>query len=85
MGEDGKPLIVHNCENATQAVAADILRAALRRLPDVVLHVHDEIVQEVPTGRADRQALVDVMTTPPKWATGLPLACSAKVMTRYGK
>jgi DNA polymerase len=72
-------------ENCTQAVAADILRAALRRLPDVVLHVHDEIVQEVPTGRADRQALVDVMTTPPKWATGLPLACSAKVMTRYGK
>jgi DNA polymerase len=72
-------------ENCTQAVAADILRAALRRLPDVVLHVHDEIVQEVPTGRADRQALVDVMTTPPQWATGLPLACSAKVMTRYGK
>ena len=72
-------------ENCTQAVAADILRHALRRLPDVVLHVHDEIVQEVPADAADAQRLVSIMTTPPVWAEGLPLACSAKVMTRYGK
>ena len=72
-------------ENVTQATAADILRAALRKLPDTVLHIHDEIVQEVPAARADPQALAKVMTTPPAWADGLPLACEAKVMTRYGK
>lgn len=85
MGEDGAALIVHNCENATQATAADILRHSLRRLSDVVLHVHDEIVIEVPRDRADPAHLIETMTTAPAWAEGLPLACAAKVMTRYGK
>jgi len=26
-----------------------------------------------------------VMTTPPAWAEGLPLAVEAKIMARYGK
>jgi DNA polymerase len=76
------------CENITQATAHDLLRHALRELVwSTVLHVHDEIVLEVPEADADRALawMTDVMTTPPDWAKGLPLAVGAKVMTRYGK
>jgi DNA polymerase bacteriophage-type len=69
------------CENITQATANDILRHALRQLDDVVLHVHDEIVIETdqPTD------LERIMSTPPAWAEGLPLAAEVTTMTRYGK
>ena len=69
------------CENITQATANDILRHALRQLDDVVLHVHDEIVIETdqPTD------LERIMSTPPAWAEGLPLAAEVQTMTRYGK
>lgn len=75
------------CENITQAAANDVLRYALRQLEDVVLHVHDEIVLEVPEARADAALarLREVMCTPPAWAAGLPLDAEAAIMTRYGK
>ena len=69
------------CENVTQAVANDLLRYALRQLDGVVLHVHDEIVVEGGSEEEVRR----VMTAPPAWATGLPLACGIKTMPRYGK
>ena len=70
-------------ENITQATANDILRHSLRRLDDVVLHVHDEVVVECAD---DRAAEVErVMCEPPEWAVGLPLAAEVKIMTRYGK
>ena len=71
------------CENVTQAVANDMLRYALRRLPDVIAHVHDEVVVECAD---DRTAEVSqVMCTSPEWAEGLPLGASVKIMERYGK
>jgi hypothetical protein len=86
-GVDGQPLIVHNCENITQAAANDVLRASLRQLDGVVLHVHDEIVLEVPEDAADaaKARLHDVMCAPPAWAQGLPLQAEVNVMIRYGK
>jgi DNA polymerase len=74
-------------ENICQAAAADILRASLRQLDGVVLHVHDEIVLEVPAADADDavQMLHRVMCTSPVWADGLPLEAEINVMTRYGK
>ena len=72
-------------ENLTQAAAHDILRGALRQLDDVVLHVHDEIVIETDRPEEVKTMLEQVMTTPPDWAEGLPLAVEAKVMARYGK
>jgi len=74
-------------ENCTQAVANDLLRVALRRLADVVLHVHDEVVVECPEPDAERVALdvERVMCEAPAWAAGLPLAAEVKIMTRYGK
>jgi DNA polymerase len=79
------------CENITQAVANDLLRHALRRLDeeglDVVLHVHDEVVLEVPEADAEAAAarLVEIMCQPPEWAAGLPLNAEVATMKQYGK
>jgi DNA polymerase len=75
------------CENVTQATAHDLLREALRRLDNVVLTVHDEIVLEVDSDKAEaaKQNLIRVMCTPPVWAEGLPLDVEATIMGRYGK
>ena len=78
-------------ENITQAVANDLLREALRELDrrglQTVLHVHDEIVLECPSGAAEAVAetLVEVMCAAPRWAEGFPLRAEVKVMQRYGK
>jgi DNA polymerase len=68
-------------ENVTQAVSNDLLRHTLRQLDDVVLHVHDEVVVD----GGDEEEVRRVMTTPPDWAVGLPLAVEVKRMSRYGK
>lgn len=73
------------CENVTQAVANDVLRLALRQLPDVVLHVHDEIVVETSEPEKMVELMRQVMTTPPTWAPDLPLDIDIHVMDRYGK
>lgn len=79
------------CENITQAIANDLLRWTLRRLEeeglDVVLHVHDEVVLEVPEQDAERASvqLVSIMRKAPEWAYGLPLDAEVSTMTRYGK
>jgi len=74
-------------ENVTQATANDLLRVALRRIPDIVLHCHDEVVVECPEADGERVAaeVERVMCEPPPWAAGLPLGASVKIMTRYGK
>ena len=74
-------------ENITQATANDLLRVALRRIPDVVLHCHDEVVVECPEADGERVArdVERVMCEPPEWAAGLPLGAEVKVMARYGK
>jgi DNA polymerase len=73
------------CENITQAAANDVLRYALRELPDAVLHVHDEIVLEVEDPETAMLELERVMCTPPAWCPDLPLGVEAQIMTRYGK
>jgi DNA polymerase len=74
-------------ENITQATANDLLRVALRRIPDVVLHCHDEVVVECPEANGERVArdVERVMCEPPEWAAGLPLGAEVKIMKRYGK
>ena len=73
-------------ENITQAVAADILRYALREavldadLP-VIGHTHDEIICE----GEDTGQLQVIMETPPPWAEGLPLKVEMGSGPRYGK
>jgi DNA polymerase len=73
------------CENVVQATAHDLLREALRALPEAVLHVHDEVVCETDDPARTTAEMTRVMTTPPSWAAGLPLGIEIKTMERYGK
>jgi DNA polymerase len=76
-------------ENAVQAVARDILAQAMLRLEaagyHIVLHVHDEIVAEVPDGFGNIEEFQKLITTPPAWATDLPLAAAARSGPRFAK
>ena len=74
-------------ENATQATANDVLRAACREIDGIVLSAHDEAVVECrgEDARAVAEYMTRVMTTSPSWATGLPLEVEVKIMARYGK
>jgi len=73
------------CENITQAVANDILRNSLRRVDDVVLHCHDEIVVETDRPEEVKAELIRIMCEAPTWGAGLPLDVEVKIMNRYGK
>jgi DNA polymerase len=69
-------------ENVTQAVARDILADALVRVPNVVAHVHDEIVVE---GLVPVEDVVSLMCDGPSWAAGLPLDAEGFQTYRYRK
>jgi hypothetical protein len=72
-------------ENATQAVARDILAHGLvlaeERGYEPVMHVHDEIIAENCTAAE----LSEVMSIAPDWAEGLPLAAKGFDCARYRK
>lgn len=81
-------------ENATQAVAASILRRTLRRLETrpyafmpTVMHTHDEIVTSPLENSADMAAreLKLVMETNGEWDIGLPLKAEVKTNWYYTK
>ena len=64
-------------ENATQAIARDILAHALLTLEKngypVVFHVHDEAVIEKPAGQGSLEEACRLMAIAPDWAEDLPL------------
>lgn len=72
-------------ENATQAIARDILAEALVRLEDagypVVGHIHDEILVE----GHHLDEVQRIMIQSPAWATGLPLDGEGFICDRYRK
>ena len=76
-------------ENVTQAIAADLLACALVNcekagLP-TVLHVHDNVANELPEQQAiDRlPEFKQCMLAMPDWTRGLPIAVEADVGARF--
>jgi DNA polymerase len=64
-------------ENYVQATARDLLAFSMPPLEragyPIVLHVHDEIVSEVPAGSGDVAEFERIMSTVPAWAHGWPV------------
>lgn len=65
-------------ENIVQAVARDCLAETIKRVTAagyrIVMHVHDEIIVDVPKGNEEAlKQITDIMAEPISWAPGLPL------------
>lgn len=78
-------------ENITQAVARDCLAAAITRLTErgyqITMHIHDEVVIEIPEEGADETlaAVNAVMAEPLPWAPGLHLTAAGFTSKYYMK
>ena len=65
-------------ENCTQSTARDLLAEAMWRMEkaglDIVGHVHDEVILEVPKGKMKVEDVCSIMNQNPVWANGLVLS-----------
>ena len=76
-------------ENIVQAASRDILAEAMLRLEkegfDIVCHVHDEVVLEVPEGVSSVEEINQIMAVNPEWTDGLPLSAAGFESPFYKK
>ncbi len=79
-------------ENATQGFARDVvIEMALaideQKLGDLVLSVHDQLLNEVPEDEAEERykAIEKIMNAPLAFAPGLPIAAEGHIVERFGK
>ena len=76
-------------ENATQAIARDILAEAMARIEakglDIVAHVHDEVIIEAPKDKYTVDEICQLMAANPDWCDGLPLAAAGYKGNYYFK
>lgn len=82
------------CENIVQATARDLLSWSMLALDQagykIVMHVHDEVVCEVPapdpaTAWRELSDICQIMSQPQKWAPGLPLGAEGFTTPFYKK
>lgn len=77
-------------ENIVQATARDCLAVTMKRVTEagyqIVMHVHDEIIVDVPLEQTDAlQKITDLMAIPPVWAPELPLRGDGYETSYYKK
>jgi DNA polymerase I-like protein with 3'-5' exonuclease and polymerase domains len=76
-------------ENVVQALARIIIGEQMLKINEKyrpVLTVHDAVVNVIPEAEIDdaMKFIIDTMSTPPDWATTLPVACEAHFGDSYG-
>jgi DNA polymerase len=78
-------------ENVVQAIAYDVMAEAMLRMDkagvELIGTVHDEAIALAPEDQADavRDEMVRIMSSPPAWASGLPLGAEGYHAERYLK
>jgi DNA polymerase len=77
-------------ENVVQALARIIIGEQMLKINEKyrpALTVHDAVVNVVPEAEIDSamEYIIGTMSTPPDWATGLPVACEAHFGDSYGE
>lgn len=76
-------------ENIVQATARDCLAMAMLRLDEagykIVMHVHDEVILEMPYGTGSLNEATDIMGQPIPWAPGLLLRADGYETPYYKK
>ena len=76
-------------ENVVSGICRDLLAAAMPKLEatgyPITLHVHDEIVAEVPEDFGSADEFARLMVELPPWAAGLPLVAKGSRRQRYAK
>lgn len=80
------------CENVVQAVARDIFMDCCLRIDEegipILMRIHDEVVCQIPDdpkGLGCLEKIISIMSTPPVWAEGLPLAAEGSLSKVYKK
>ena len=78
-------------ENLSQGLARDIFSDMMLRVDaagfPVILHVHDEMVCEVPEAQAEEALakILEIMHTPPSWIPDIPVAAEGGILDLYTK
>ncbi|EJW16976.1 DNA polymerase [Paenibacillus alvei] len=76
-------------ENLVQAIARDCLAVSMEGLAtegySIVMHVHDEVVLDVPIGTGSVEHVTEIMGRPIEWAPGLPLKAAGFECDFYQK
>lgn len=84
---DHGPMLVHNC---IQSIGRDCLAEAILRVAAlgyrIVMHVHDEIIVDVPVEDTDAyRRISEAMSVSPSWAPDLPLRGDGYETSYYRK
>ncbi|MBQ3426614.1 MAG: DNA polymerase [Clostridia bacterium] len=76
-------------ENIVQAIARDLLANAMQNVTragyNIVFHVHDEIIAEMPEGKGSVEEMCRLMSKNPEWSDGLPLNADGYECEYYRK
>ena len=76
-------------ENLVQAIARDCLAVSMMRLAEagykIRLHIHDEVVLDVPKEQDALEEVKEIMSQPIEWAPGLPLKADGYETEFYRK
>lgn len=78
-------------ENVVQAIARDLLGAAMLQLDKagfkLTMHIHDEVIAEVDKDKASDayNEMIRIMSIPPRWADDMPLTADGYLTKFYKK